>query len=177
MGSKKSRPQMGDKSPEPMRRRAGRHHPAYGCLEGTVQVAPGVDLTQPADPDWGDYVLGEIGDGATKDNTVFHPSVEQMTFDEFKRSLSQPEPLAELAPALAGLWWAAKDDWEKAHRVVMNGAGKECAWVHAHLHRLEGDLDNAGYWYKQAGKPVASGSLPAEWEAIAHALLDEKGRC
>ena len=99
-----------------------------------------------------------------------------MTFSEFKRSLSQTEPLAELAPALAGLWWAAKDDWDKAHRVVMNEAGKECAWVHAYLHRLEGDLNNAGYWYRQAGKPVGSGSLPAEWEAIAHALLDETGR-
>ena len=100
-----------------------------------------------------------------------------MTFSEFKRSLSQTEPPPGLSLALAGLWWAAKDDWDKAHRVVMNGAGKESAWVHAYLHRLEGDLDNAGYWYKQAGKPVASGSLPAEWEDIAHALLDEKGRC
>jgi hypothetical protein len=99
-----------------------------------------------------------------------------MTLDEFNRTLWQTEPPPGVSPALAGLWWAAKEEWDKAHRVVMNEVGKECAWVHAYLHRLEGDLDNAGYWYRQAGKPVASGSLPAEWEAIAHALIDETGR-
>jgi len=98
-----------------------------------------------------------------------------MTFSEFKRSLSQTEPPPGLSPALAGLWWAAKDDWDKAHRIVMDEADKECAWVHAYLHRVEGDRDNAGYWYRQAGKPAGVGALPAEWEAIAHALLDEKG--
>jgi hypothetical protein len=96
-----------------------------------------------------------------------------MNLTEFKASLSQAEPPPGLAPALAGLWWAAKDDWDKAHRVVMNDTGKECAWVHAYLHRVEGDLDNAGYWYRQARKPVASGSLADEWTAIARALLAE----
>jgi hypothetical protein len=94
-----------------------------------------------------------------------------MTFAEFKGSVSQPRPSGGLTPALVGLWWAAKDDWDKAHRIVMDESGKDCAWVHAYLHRLEGDLENAGYWYKRAGKPAGSGSLPAEWEAIAHALL------
>jgi hypothetical protein len=94
-----------------------------------------------------------------------------MTFAEFERSVSQMKPPAGLASALVGLWWAAKGDWDKAHRVVMNETGKDCAWVHAYLHRLEGDLDNARYWYKQAGKPAASASLPAEWQAIARALL------
>jgi hypothetical protein len=97
-----------------------------------------------------------------------------MTLDEFNRSLAKTKPPAGLAPPLAGLWWAAKDDWDKAHRVVMDGGGKECAWVHAYLHRLEGDLDNAGYWYKQAGKPIESGSLPDEWTAIARALLADE---
>ncbi|HEY7301604.1 MAG TPA: hypothetical protein VH684_27250 [Xanthobacteraceae bacterium] len=94
-----------------------------------------------------------------------------MTFAEFERSLSQTKPPAGLASAIVGLWWAAKDDWDQAHRIVMNETGEDCAWVHAYLHRLEGDLDNARYWYKQAGKPVASGSLPAEWSAITRALL------
>jgi hypothetical protein len=94
-----------------------------------------------------------------------------MTFAEFERGVSQAKPPAGLAPALVGLWWAANGDWEKAHRIVMNESGKDCAWVHAYLHRLEGDLGNAGYWYKQAGKPAASGSSPAEWSAIARALL------
>jgi hypothetical protein len=94
-----------------------------------------------------------------------------MTLAEFKRSLSKTKPPGDLAPALVGLWWAAKDDWDKAHKLVMDEAGKDCAWVHAYLHRVEGDLGNARYWYKQAGQPPASGPLPAEWAAIASALL------
>jgi hypothetical protein len=96
-----------------------------------------------------------------------------MTLAEFKQSLSKPRPPAGLAPALAGLWWAAKDDWDKAHHVVMDEGGRDCAWVHAYLHRVEGDLDNARYWYKQACRPVATGPLPAEWTAIAAELLGD----
>ena len=94
-----------------------------------------------------------------------------MTLAEFKRSLSKPRPPAELNAALTGLWWAGKDDWDKADKIVMDEAGKDCAWVHAYLHRVEGDLENAGYWYRQAGKPAASGALEAEYEAIAQTLL------
>jgi hypothetical protein len=94
-----------------------------------------------------------------------------MTLAEFKHSLSKPRPPAELAAALAGLWWAGKDDWDKAHKIVMDEGGKDCAWVHAYLHRVEGDLDNARYWYRQAGKPAASGALEQEWTAIASELL------
>jgi hypothetical protein len=94
-----------------------------------------------------------------------------MTLAEFKQSLSKPRPPEALAPALTGLWWAGKDDWDKAHKIVMDEAGKDCAWVHAYLHRVEGDLENAGYWYRQAGKPAASSVLEAEYEAIAQTLL------
>jgi hypothetical protein len=94
-----------------------------------------------------------------------------MTLAEFKGSLSKPRPPAELSVALTGLWWAGKDDWDKAHKIVMDDAGKDCAWVHAYLHRVEGDLENARYWYKQAGKPVASVPLPTEWAAITTDLL------
>jgi len=55
--------------------------------------------------------------------------------------------------------WAAKDDWERAHALVMDESGRDCAWIHAYLHRVEGDLGNAGYWYRQAGQPVAAGPL------------------
>ena len=94
-----------------------------------------------------------------------------MTFAEFKRTLSQPRPPAELSAALTGLWWAGKDDWDKAHKIVMDEGGKDCAWVHAYLHRLEGDEDNAGYWYRRAGRSAASGPLPTEWGAITRAML------
>ena len=98
-----------------------------------------------------------------------------MTLTEFKRSLSKSKPPADLAPAPAALWWAGKEEWDKAHRIVMDEAGKDCAWVHAHLHRVEGDLGNARYWYKQAGKTVATGPLPTEWAAIVAALLVAQG--
>ena len=94
-----------------------------------------------------------------------------MTPAEFKRTLSKRSPPAGLAPALAGLWWAGKDDWDRAHKIVMDEGGKDCAWVHAYLHRVEGDLPNARYWYKQAGRSAGNGPLPAEWAAIAAELL------
>jgi len=94
-----------------------------------------------------------------------------MTLAEFKQSQSNARPSAGLSAALSALWWAGKDDWDKAHKIVMDEAGKDCAWVHAYLHRVEGDLANAGYWYRQAGKPAASGALASEWTAIAQTLL------
>jgi hypothetical protein len=94
-----------------------------------------------------------------------------MTLAEFKRSVAKARPPAGLAPALVGLWWGAKGDWERAHAAIMDETGKDCAWVHAYLHRLEGDLGNARYWYAQAGKVAPAGRLPAEWDSIAGALL------
>ena len=98
-----------------------------------------------------------------------------MTLPEFKKSLAKNKPPVGLAPALAALLWAGKEEWGKAHGIVMDEGGKDCAWVHAYLHRVEDDLGNARYWYKQAGKPVGAGGLKAEWAAIAAALL-ERGR-
>jgi hypothetical protein len=90
---------------------------------------------------------------------------------EFRESVSASAPPADAPPALRALWWAAKGDWEKAHTIVMNDESAEAAWVHAYLHRVEGDLPNAGYWYRTAGKPVEQGPLEAEWNAIVAALL------
>jgi hypothetical protein len=88
----------------------------------------------------------------------------------FKASLAHAAPPADLTAPLEGLWWAAKGDWEKAHRKVQDDESREAAWVHAYLHRVEGDLPNAGYWYRTAGKPVAQGGLEEEWAAIVTAL-------
>jgi len=90
---------------------------------------------------------------------------------EFSASLSGAAPAPGLTAPLAGLWWAAKGDWDRAHKIVQDEATSDAAWVHAYLHRVEGDLSNAGYWYRQAGHPVARDSLQAEWERIASALL------
>ncbi|MGQ0677905.1 MAG: hypothetical protein ACT4N4_17725 [Rhodospirillales bacterium] len=94
-----------------------------------------------------------------------------MNLQGFKAALAKKEPLETLSPALKALWWDAKGDWHKAHECAQEKDDKPGAWVHAYLHRKEGDLSNAGYWYKRAGKPIASTSLEVEWEAIARALL------
>jgi hypothetical protein len=99
-----------------------------------------------------------------------------MTPPGFKRSLSKSQPPAGLSPAIAGLWWAAKDDWDKAHKIVMDEESADCAWVHAYLHRVEGDLDNARYWYRRAHHAPATGALPDEWDAIVATLLSAQQR-
>jgi hypothetical protein len=90
---------------------------------------------------------------------------------DFKASLSGAAPAPGLDAPLAGLWWAAKGQWDAAHKIMQDESSADAAWVHAYLHRVEGDLGNAGYWYRQAGQPVAKDSLETEWERIASALL------
>jgi hypothetical protein len=89
---------------------------------------------------------------------------------DFKASLSGAAPAPKLDAPLAALWWAAKGCWDEAHKIVQDEETADAAWVHAYLHRVEGDLGNAGYWYRQAHKPVATGPLEGEWEAIVSAL-------
>jgi hypothetical protein len=89
----------------------------------------------------------------------------------FQLTLSHKVPPRALSSPLAALWWAKKGEWDKAHRLVMEEVGTDAAWVHAYLHRVESDLSNAGYWYRQARKVAATGDLDAEWAAIVEALL------
>ena len=96
-----------------------------------------------------------------------------MTLEALVRSLSGSKPPAALAPSLQALWWAAKDDWERAHQIVMAHEDRDCAWVHAYLHRVEGDLPNAHWWYNEAKRPAATGSLDDEWSAMVRTLLNE----
>ena len=91
----------------------------------------------------------------------------------FRSSLSASAPPAGLAMASQALWWDAKGDWQKAHECAQAQEDAAGAWVHAYLHRKEGDLANAGYWYRRAGKPVGGGSLSAEWDAILGELLGD----
>jgi hypothetical protein len=90
---------------------------------------------------------------------------------DFRTSLSGAAPAPELNAPLAGLWWAAKGQWDQAHKIVQDESSADAAWVHAYLHRVEGDLGNAGYWYRQAGRPVATDSVESEWQRIVAALL------
>jgi hypothetical protein len=90
-----------------------------------------------------------------------------MTPDDLRAAPKPPDRGA----AVEALWWAALNEWKKAHEAAQADDGKPAAWVHAYLHRVEGDLENAGYWYGRAGKPVANGPLDEEWHAIALELL------
>lgn len=94
------------------------------------------------------------------------------SLDAFRASLKDAAPAAELSPALAALWWAGKGDWDAAHDIVQGHEGEaDCDLIHAHLHRQEGDLGNARYWYRRAGRPVAGTSLAEEWQTLAEELL------
>jgi hypothetical protein len=94
-----------------------------------------------------------------------------MNIDGFRNSLQQVSPPAKITGALAGLWWDAKENWTKAHESAQEDESAAGAWVHAYLHRKEGDLSNAAYWYRRAGKPVSKSSLEEEWNEIAADLL------
>jgi hypothetical protein len=91
--------------------------------------------------------------------------------DTFADSVAQDRPPSGLSKALQALWQDAKGEWDAAHALAQAQGDTDGAWVHAYLHRVEGDLSNAGYWYRRAGKPACSASLKEEWREIATALL------
>jgi hypothetical protein len=94
-----------------------------------------------------------------------------MDLSTFRTLSSAP---VELSPALQGLWHDLQGHWDQAHEAVQDDESRQAAWVHAYLHRKEGDLGNAAYWYRRAGKSVYRGTLQAEWEEIVRELLQEK---
>lgn len=98
-----------------------------------------------------------------------------MPFEEFRQSLTATEPPTGLTHALAGLWWDGKGDWTRAHESAQQDEGVEGSWVHAYLHRKEGDQGNAAYWYSRAGKPVCREPLDSEWASIVKKLLRQSG--
>ena len=93
-----------------------------------------------------------------------------MTIDEFRNTITSVSP-PSVSPALIALWHDARGDWNAAHHVAQDVEDETGAWVHAYLHRKEGDLSNASYWYHRAHRPVQSGSLETEWAQIVTALL------
>jgi hypothetical protein len=92
----------------------------------------------------------------------------------FRRSLADEAPPCGHAPPLVALWHGARGNWDRAHRIVQDDDSADAAWVHAWLHRVEGDPSNARYWYGRAGKPEETGSTEIEWAEIATALLETK---
>jgi hypothetical protein len=92
-----------------------------------------------------------------------------MTVAEFRHSLSAVTPPTDSSPELQALWYAANGDWNKAHGITQ-ASSPALDWVHAYLHRVEGDSANAAYWYRRAGKPVATVSLDQEWANLVEAF-------
>ena len=91
-----------------------------------------------------------------------------MSFEEF---LAAKTPPSGVGPALAALWHDARGDWARAHALAQEDEGANGCWVHAYLHRKEGDAWNAGYWYRRARKPASQAPLEEEWREIVAALL------
>ena len=77
------------------------------------------------------------------------------------------------SPLLKALWFDYHGHWEDAHQLVDSLGTQEAAWIHAYLHRKEGDPWNAGYWYRRAGKPVATCSLKKEWKTLVENLCND----
>jgi hypothetical protein len=94
-----------------------------------------------------------------------------MTLAALEASLTKAAPPPNLHPLVEALWHERRGDWTRAHEIAQGIDGDEAAWVHAYLHRREGDLPNARYWYRHAGKLPEGGSLDDEWRVIVEALL------
>jgi hypothetical protein len=96
-----------------------------------------------------------------------------MNLQEFRASLTGKTPPPGLDLALQAMWYEATGDWDKAHSLAQQKDDRTGAWVHAYLHRQEGDQWNANYWYSRAGRSMPDQSLEQEWEDITTALLEQ----
>jgi len=95
-----------------------------------------------------------------------------MTIAEFLSSIEErEEPVFEWTTELKALWWCKKGNWVKAHDLAQDAGSREGDWIHAHLHRVEGDLGNAGYWYSRAGRRQGRQSVEQEWAEITEEIL------
>jgi hypothetical protein len=94
-----------------------------------------------------------------------------MNLEEFKASLQTDLPPANVNVYLKALWYDGKQDWEASHNIAQDIQDNNGSWIHAYLHRKEGDIGNAGYWYNRAKKPMPVYSLDREWEEIVASFL------
>jgi hypothetical protein len=96
-----------------------------------------------------------------------------MEFSEFKESTSGVDPPDFISDYLKALWYDFKGEWEKSHTIIQDIESKTAAWIHAYLHRKEGDIWNADYWYTCAGRKRPLATLEEEWESIVKQLIDK----
>ena len=97
-----------------------------------------------------------------------------MSPEEFKNSLQQEHPPTGITLSLAALWYDGKGDWDQSHTIAQDIPTNEGAWVHAYLHRKEGDQWNANYWYTRAGRSMPDLSLEKEWEEMVSWMLGKR---
>ena len=93
-----------------------------------------------------------------------------MIFQEFIQSLDKQEP-PKVSPMLTALWYDYQGEWDRAHNIVQDINEPMASWIHAYLHRKEGDLGNAGYWYSRAGRNRPDMDFKEEWEQLVQELL------
>ena len=94
-----------------------------------------------------------------------------MQLNEFIQSIQEESPPEGLSEPLQAMWHARKGDWETAHNIAQHISSELGSWIHAYLHRIEGDLSNADYWYKRACKPQFQGSTETEADDIVNSIL------
>ena len=105
--------------------------------------------------------------------TLGRMSTVAITIEAFEATLEDNAPPPGCDAALAALWWARRGAWDQAHALVQEATGADAAWVHAWLHRAEGDDSNAAYWYRRAGQPAGRGPLADEWRVVAIGCLGD----
>lgn len=95
-----------------------------------------------------------------------------MTVQQFRETIAASSPPSSVSDHLKAMWYDAKGDWEQSHHIIQDIEDANAAWIHAYLHRKEGDIGNADYWYRRAGKKRPPVSLDQEWETITAALIE-----
>jgi hypothetical protein len=96
-----------------------------------------------------------------------------MNAEAFLKTLGDQVPPVGLPPTLEALWWDAKGDWARAHGLVDELETPEAMAVHAYLHRKEGALGNAEYWYRRSRKDFYRPALESEWSALVEGLAGQ----
>ncbi|MGW9686550.1 hypothetical protein [Flagellimonas sp. 2504JD1-5] len=94
-------------------------------------------------------------------------------YSSFQETMDFPKPNAEWPEALQALWWDAKGNWNASHNIAQDLHTEMGSWIHAYLHRKEGDKWNAGYWYRQAGRSFPACSLEKELEQMVEYVLNQ----
>ncbi len=109
-------------------------------------------------------------EGYLRRGNIYNPA--PVTRPEFEASLAEAQPPAAARPEITSLWWISKNNWDRAHSLIDSAPGSDCAWVHAHLHRIEGDDANASYWYRRAGRDKPNYGLGREREVLLSYFLE-----